>query len=91
MITDDDIFLMEQAMRLAQQGEGKVNPNPLVGALVVRDDEVIARGFHHRFGDLHAERDAFRYADENNVDCTGATMYVTLEPCCHHGHQPSVA
>ena len=88
MITDDDIFLMEQAMRLAQQGEGKVNPNPLVGALVVRDDEVIARGFHHRFGDLHAERDAFRYADENNVDCTGATMYVTLEPCCHHGHQP---
>lgn len=88
MITDDDIFLLEQAMRLAQLGEGMVNPNPLVGALVVRDDEVIARGYHHRYGGLHAERDAFRYAEENDVDCTGATMYVTLEPCCHHGHQP---
>lgn len=88
MITDDDIFLMEQAMRLAQRGEGKVSPNPLVGALVVRDDEIIARGYHHRYGDLHAERDAFRYADEHGVDCKGATMYVTLEPCCHHGHQP---
>ena len=88
MITDDDIFLMEQAMRLAQLGEGMVNPNPLVGALVVRDDDIIARGYHHRYGGLHAERDAFRYAEEKNVDCASATMYVTLEPCCHHGHQP---
>ena len=88
MITDDDIFLMEQAMRLAQQGEGMVNPNPLVGALIVCGDDVVARGYHHRYGDLHAERDAFRYAEEHDVDCKGATMYVTLEPCCHHGHQP---
>ena len=88
MITDDDIFLMEQAMRLAQQGEGMVNPNPLVGALIVCGDDVVARGYHHRYGDLHAERDAFRYAEEHGVDCKGATMYVTLEPCCHQGHQP---
>ena len=88
MVTDDDIFLMEQAMRLAQQGEGMVNPNPLVGALIVCGDDVVARGYHHRYGDLHAERDAFRYAEEHDVDCKGATMYVTLEPCCHHGHQP---
>lgn len=88
MVTDDDIFLMEQAMRLAQQGEGRVNPNPLVGALVVKDDNVIARGWHHRYGDLHAERDAFKYAEEHGIDCQGSTMYVTLEPCCHHGHQP---
>lgn len=88
MITDDDIFLMEQAMRLAQLGEGMVNPNPLVGALLVRDDDIVARGYHRRYGGLHAERDAFRYAEDNNVDCAGATMYVTLEPCCHHGHQP---
>ncbi len=88
MVTDDDIFLMEQAMRLAQQGEGRVNPNPLVGALIVKDDDIIARGWHHRYGDLHAERDAFKYAEEHGIDCQGSTMYVTLEPCCHQGHQP---
>ena len=88
MVADDDIFLMEQAMRLAQQGEGRVNPNPLVGALIVKDDDIIARGWHHRYGDLHAERDAFKYAEEHGIDCQGSTMYVTLEPCCHQGHQP---
>lgn len=88
MITEEDILLMHDAMLLAQRGEGMVNPNPLVGALVVKDDEVIARGWHHRYGDLHAEREAFKEADEKGADCTGATMYVTLEPCCHQGHQP---
>ncbi len=75
-------------MTLAQRGEGCVNPNPLVGALVVRNGDVVAQGYHARYGDLHAERNAFRDADSRGVDCTGATMYVTLEPCCHHGHQP---
>lgn len=75
-------------MLLAQQGEGMVNPNPLVGALIVKDDEIIASGYHQRYGDLHAERNAFKDADERGIDCSGATMYVTLEPCCHHGHQP---
>lgn len=88
MVTDDDIILLEQAMLLAQRGEGRVNPNPLVGALIVRDDDVIAQGYHHRCGDLHAEREAFRDAEEKGVDCAGATMYVTLEPCCHQGQQP---
>ncbi|MBQ0073013.1 MAG: bifunctional diaminohydroxyphosphoribosylaminopyrimidine deaminase/5-amino-6-(5-phosphoribosylamino)uracil reductase RibD [Prevotella sp.] len=88
MITDDDILLMEEAMILAQQGEGNVNPNPLVGAVIVKDDEVIASGYHTRYGDLHAEREAFKNADERGIDCAGATMYVTLEPCCHQGHQP---
>lgn len=88
MITEEDILLMHDAMLLAQRGEGMVNPNPLVGALVVKDEEVIARGWHHRYGDLHAEREAFKEADEKGADCTGATMYVTLEPCCHQGHQP---
>ncbi len=88
MITDDDILLMEEAMILAQRGEGMVNPNPLVGALIVKDDEVIASGYHHKYGDLHAERMAFKDAEEKELDCSGATMYVTLEPCCHHGHQP---
>ncbi len=88
MVTDDDLLLMQDAMFLAQKGEGLVNPNPLVGALVVRDDEVIAGGYHAKYGDLHAERMAFQDADERGVDCHGATMYVTLEPCCHEGHQP---
>lgn len=88
MINDDDILLLEEAMILAQQGEGRVNPNPLVGALIVKDDEVVASGYHTKYRALHAEREAFRDADERGVDCSGATMYVTLEPCCHHGHQP---
>lgn len=79
---------MHQAMMLAQKGEGATNPNPMVGALVVRDDEVIAQGYHARYGDLHAERNAFKDAEARGVNCAGATMYVTLEPCCHHGKQP---
>jgi len=88
MITDDDLLLMQDAMLLAQKGEGWVNPNPLVGALVVKDDEIIAKGYHAKYGDLHAERMAFKDADERKIDCKGATLYVTLEPCCHTGHQP---
>ncbi len=88
MICTQDIDFLRQAMTLAQCGEGCVNPNPLVGAVVVRDGQVIAQGYHARYGDLHAERNAFRDADSRGVDCSGTTMYVTLEPCCHHGHQP---
>jgi diaminohydroxyphosphoribosylaminopyrimidine deaminase / 5-amino-6-(5-phosphoribosylamino)uracil reductase len=93
MSTPLDIHYMRRAMTLAQRGEGQVNPNPLVGAVVVDnrkqgDDGIIAEGWHHRYGDLHAERDAFRNADASGADCRGMTMYVTLEPCCHHGHQP---
>lgn len=87
-MTPFDIKMMTHAMYLAQQGEGHTNPNPLVGAVIVRDGNIIAQGYHARYGDLHAERNAFRDADSRGVDCKGATMYVTLEPCCHHGHQP---
>ena len=88
MITEDDILLMQDAMLLAQRGEGQVNPNPLVGALIVKNDDIVARGYHTRYGDLHAEREAFKDAESRRADCKGATMYVTLEPCCHEGHQP---
>ena len=88
MITEDDILLMQDAMLLAQRGEGQVNPNPLVGALIVKNDDIVARGYHTRYGDLHAEREAFKDAESRGIDCAGATMYVTLEPCCHEGHQP---
>lgn len=85
---DDDHLFLHDAMLLAQRGEGAVNPNPLVGALIVRGDDVVASGWHTRYGALHAEREAFADAEANGIDCTGATLYVTLEPCCHHGHQP---
>lgn len=89
----EDIQYMRHAMAVAQKGEGRVNPNPLVGAVIVRNNEdnnteIIAEGWHHGYGQLHAERDAFRNADEASLSCQDTTMYVTLEPCCHHGNQP---
>ena len=81
----DDVAYMRQAVALARRGTGWTSPNPLVGAVLVKDGTVIGRGYHARCGDLHAERAAL-------ADCTvspqGATMYVTLEPCCHQGRQP---
>ena len=76
---------MERAIELAIKGIGKVNPNPLVGAVIVKDDKVIGEGYHEVYGDLHAERNAIKSLTE---DAKGAEMYVTLEPCCHTGHQP---
>lgn len=78
---------MLRAIALARQGIGKVNPNPLVGAVIVKNDVIIAEGYHARYGDLHAERHAFSKL-ENPEDARDAEMYVTLEPCCHHGKQP---
>ncbi len=76
---------MRRAERLAQRGEGAVNPNPLVGAVIVREGKVLAEGWHERWGGLHAERNALARCSE---PATGATMYVTLEPCCHYGKTP---
>ncbi|MBQ0051362.1 MAG: bifunctional diaminohydroxyphosphoribosylaminopyrimidine deaminase/5-amino-6-(5-phosphoribosylamino)uracil reductase RibD, partial [Treponema sp.] len=69
-------------------GKGWTNPNPLVGAVIVKDGKIIAEGYHHKYGELHAERDAIKNAVENNVDLSESEIYVTLEPCCHHGKQP---
>ena len=76
---------MRRAIELAKKGIGRVNPNPLVGAVIVKDGRIIGEGYHARYGDLHAERNAFANLTE---DAAGAEMYVTLEPCCHHGKQP---
>jgi len=73
---------MQQAIELAEQGHGRTSPNPAVGAVVVRDNQVIGRGFHTWAGVDHAEAAALR---ECGDAAQGATMYVTLEPCCHHG------
>ena len=80
---------MKQALELARKGAGWVNPNPLVGAVVVRDGEVLATGYHDRYRGPHAERMAFDYADAHGIDMCGATVIDTLEPCCHVGSQPA--
>jgi len=82
-LSDEDY--MKQALQLARRGLGKTSPNPMVGAVIVKDNRVIGKGYHHRFGGKHAEVDAIENAGE---DVGGATMYVTLEPCCHHGKTP---
>lgn len=85
MTTNDDLRLMRRAMELAQRGEGAVNPNPLVGAVIVRNGRIIGAGWHERWGGPHAERNALSRCSE---PASGATVYVTLEPCCHHGKTP---
>ena len=69
---------MNRARILADRGRGWVNPNPLVGAVIVKDGRIIGEGWHERYGGLHAERNAFKQCTE---DPAGATLYVTLEPC----------
>lgn len=76
---------MRMALEEAVKGEGWTNPNPMVGAVIVKDGRVIGKGFHERYGRLHAERNAIADCRES---MEGATIYVTLEPCCHHGKQP---
>ncbi len=79
---------MREALELARKGMGFVSPNPMVGAVIVKDGEIIGRGWHKKYGGLHAEREAFADCDSRGIDCTGADMYVTLEPCCHYGKTP---
>lgn len=81
-------FHMRQAIALALRGEGSVEPNPMVGCVVAHDADVVGLGWHGRFGGPHAEVEALRIAGER---ARGATMYVTLEPCCHQGKTPPCA
>jgi diaminohydroxyphosphoribosylaminopyrimidine deaminase/5-amino-6-(5-phosphoribosylamino)uracil reductase len=80
-----DETYMKMAMELAEGGIGFVNPNPLVGAVIVKDDRIIGAGFHEEYGHPHAERNALAACTE---DPAGSTIYVTLEPCCHYGKNP---
>ncbi len=79
---------MNRALELARKGAGRVAPNPMVGAVLVKDGEVIGEGYHHAFGENHAEVDAIECCRRLGNEPAGATMYVTLEPCCHHGKTP---
>ncbi len=76
---------MKLALELAEKGRGKVNPNPMVGAIIVKKNKVIGKGYHECYGEAHAEVKAFQNATE---DVEGATLYVTLEPCSHYGKTP---
>ena len=76
---------MKRAIELAKKGIGYTNPNPIVGCVVVKNDEIISEGYHEKIGGFHAERNALTNCKE---DTTGAELYVTLEPCCHYGKTP---
>ncbi|HPQ44490.1 MAG TPA: bifunctional diaminohydroxyphosphoribosylaminopyrimidine deaminase/5-amino-6-(5-phosphoribosylamino)uracil reductase RibD [Syntrophales bacterium] len=76
---------MDMALKLARRGEGWTSPNPMVGAVIVRDERVIGTGYHRRYGEAHAEINAINAVSE---PIEGATFYVTLEPCSHHGKTP---
>jgi diaminohydroxyphosphoribosylaminopyrimidine deaminase/5-amino-6-(5-phosphoribosylamino)uracil reductase len=79
---------MRLALRLARRAHGFTSPNPLVGAVLVKRGRIIGRGWHHRAGDPHAEIEALRDAARRGQSAKGATLYVTLEPCCTHGRTP---
>jgi len=80
-----DASHLQRALELARLGEGSVEPNPMVGCVIVRDGRVVGEGWHRMFGGPHAEVEALRRA---GADARAATLYVTLEPCCHHGKTP---
>ena len=82
---------MQMAIELAKKGAGAVNPNPMVGAVVVQDGKVIGTGYHKYFGGPHAEVYALEEAAQNSNDLSNATIYVTLEPCSHYGKTPPCA
>jgi len=81
----------DRAIHLAERGRGFTSPNPTVGCVIVRDGEVIGEGWHHKRGDLHAEREALADATARGNEVKGATVFVTLEPCAHTGSQPPCA
>lgn len=81
----DDEQMMRRAIEIAQRGKGHVSPNPLVGCVITLDGVVIGEGAHLKYGEGHAEKNAILDAESKGLDVKGATCYVTLEPCAHHG------
>jgi diaminohydroxyphosphoribosylaminopyrimidine deaminase/5-amino-6-(5-phosphoribosylamino)uracil reductase len=82
---NQDERLMRSALRLARRGIGSVEPNPAVGAVIVKGNQVIGKGWHKKFGGPHAEINALEDCRKSGINPRGAAMYVTLEPCSHHG------
>src|ERR1043165_5378557 len=79
---------MRQALALARRGYGTASPNPMVGAVLVKGGKIIGCGWHHRAGRPHGEIEALHDAQKRGISTRGATLYVTLEPCCTHGRTP---
>jgi diaminohydroxyphosphoribosylaminopyrimidine deaminase / 5-amino-6-(5-phosphoribosylamino)uracil reductase len=88
VLTRDDLAQLRRAIELAESGRGRVSPNPVVGAVIVDGGEVIGEGWHAELGGAHAEVAALEACRAAGADPSGATMYVSLEPCAHHGRQP---
>ncbi len=84
-MSQKDEKFMKMALKLARRGVGSVEPNPAVGCVIVKDEKVIGRGWHKKFGGPHAEINALNDCEKRGNNPEGAAMYVTLEPCCHHG------
>jgi len=83
-----DSQYMRIALELAEKGMGFVSPNPMVGAVIVKDGRIIGKSYHQKYGELHAERNAFADCKASGNSPEGADLYVTLEPCCHYGKTP---
>ena len=81
----EDREYMQMALALAEKGRGRTAPNPMVGAVIVKEGNIIGQGWHEKYGGAHAESNALASCREAPA---GATLYVTLEPCCHYGQQP---
>ena len=90
MSLDKEVFWMQRALDLANMGSGFVAPNPLVGCVIVKNDSIIGEGFHQKYGEAHAEVNAINSLVDPS-DIVGATVYVNLEPCSHHGKTPPCA
>ncbi|MGB3851422.1 MAG: bifunctional diaminohydroxyphosphoribosylaminopyrimidine deaminase/5-amino-6-(5-phosphoribosylamino)uracil reductase RibD [Tunicatimonas sp.] len=90
LFSSEDQMFMRRALELAARGRGAVAPNPLVGCVIVKDGQIIAEGWHQRYGEAHAERNAVNQLSAPDR-LVGSTVYVTLEPCSHHGKTPPCA
>ncbi|WP_419470413.1 bifunctional diaminohydroxyphosphoribosylaminopyrimidine deaminase/5-amino-6-(5-phosphoribosylamino)uracil reductase RibD [Candidatus Kuenenia sp.] len=82
LMKEHDEEYMALALELAEKGRGMVEPNPMVGAVIVKNNEIVGKGYHKKYGGAHAEIHAI---NEGGVNCKGATLYVTMEPCAHYG------
>ncbi len=85
---ETDVVFMQRALEVAERGRGKVSPNPLVGCILVKDNEIISEGWHDHLGGLHAEQMAIANAEKNGKNTNGSIAYITLEPCNHYGRTP---
>jgi len=84
-VSEQDVKYMNAALRLARRGIGSVEPNPAVGCIIIKANQIIGKGWHKKFGEIHAEINAIEDCKTLGATPQGATMYVTLEPCCHQG------